>query len=34
MYFGRSKPEDGKQICPENILCYYSTHMMGKVQSL
>jgi len=32
--FGRSKPEDGKQICPQNIVCYNSTHMMEKVQSL
>jgi hypothetical protein len=34
MCFGRSKPEDRKQICPQNIVCYNSTHMMEKVQSL
>ena len=32
--FGRSKPEDREQICPWNLVCYNSTHMMGKVWSL
>ena len=32
--FGRSKHEDGKQICLQNLVCYNSTHMMGKVRSL
>jgi len=32
--FGRSMPEVGEQICPQNIGCYNSTHMTKKVQSL
>ena len=32
--FGRSKPEDRKQIRPQNTVCYNSTHMMEKVQSM